>query len=59
MGEAQVRLGSRATVPLLAQRDIVIGGLRGTQTGLSAHVVYTGPLSPPIAEGAVVARLVI
>jgi len=59
MGQAQVRLGSSATVPLLAQRDIVIGGPRGAQTGLNAHIVYNGPLSPPIAEGAVVARLVI
>jgi len=59
VGEAQVRLGSRRTVPLLAQSDIIIGGARGVQDGLTAHVVYDGPLHPPIAEGQVVARLVI
>ncbi|MBC7767714.1 MAG: D-alanyl-D-alanine carboxypeptidase [Phycisphaerales bacterium] len=59
VGEAQVRLGSRGAVPLLAQRDIVIGGLRGVQSGLTAHIVYNGPLQPPLREGDVVARLVI
>lgn len=59
VGEAQVRLGSRRTVPLVAQREITIGGPRGVQEGLTAHIVYEGPLHPPIAEGQVVARLVI
>jgi len=59
IGEAQVRLGSRSTVPLVAQNDIVIGGPRGVQTGLTAHIVYNGPLRPPLREGDVVARLVI
>lgn len=59
VGTAEVRLGSRRTVPLLAQGDIVIGGTRGVQEALTAHVVYDGPLHPPIAEGAVVARLVV
>ncbi|MGQ0534336.1 MAG: D-alanyl-D-alanine carboxypeptidase family protein [Caulobacteraceae bacterium] len=59
VGEAQVRLGGRRTVPLVAQRDITIGGSRGVQEGLTAHIVYEGPLRAPIAEGDVVARLVI
>jgi D-alanyl-D-alanine carboxypeptidase (penicillin-binding protein 5/6) len=59
VGEAQVWLGSRRTVPLLAQRDIVVGGARGAQTGLSARIIYDGPIHAPIAEGAVVAHLVI
>ena len=59
VGEARVRLGSRRTVPLMAERDIVIGGARGAQAGVSAHIIYTGPLNPPIRRGAVVARLVI
>ena len=59
VGEAQVRLGSRRTVPLIAQNTISIGGPRGVQEGLTAHIVYEGPLHPPIAEGQVVARLVI
>jgi len=59
VGEARVRLGGRSTVPLVAQQDIVIGGPRGVQEGLTAHIVYDGPLRAPIAEGDVVARLVI
>ena len=59
VGEARVRLGSRATVPLVAQRDIVIGGPRGVQSRLTARIVYSGPLRAPIAQGAVVAHLVI
>jgi D-alanyl-D-alanine carboxypeptidase (penicillin-binding protein 5/6) len=59
VGEARVRLGSRRTVPLVAQSTITIGGPRGVQDGLSAHIVYDGPLRPPIAEGQVVARFVI
>lgn len=59
VGEAQVWLGSRRAVPLVAQRDIVIGGARGVQQGLTAHIVYNGPLRPPFREGDVVARLVV
>jgi D-alanyl-D-alanine carboxypeptidase (penicillin-binding protein 5/6) len=59
VGEAQVRLGSRRAVPLMAQGEIVIGGPRGAQEGLSAHIVYDGPIHAPIQEGAVIARLVV
>ncbi len=59
VGEAQVRLGSRGTVPLVAQQNVIIGGPRGVQQGLTARVVYDGPLRAPVAEGDVVARLVI
>lgn len=59
VGEAQVRLGSRRTVPLIAERAIIIGGQRGIQAGLTAHIVYNGPLPAPIREGDAVARLVV
>lgn len=59
VGEAQVRLGSRRTVPLMAQSDIVIGGTRAVQNGLTAEIVYNGPIHPPIAEDAVIAHLVV
>jgi D-alanyl-D-alanine carboxypeptidase (penicillin-binding protein 5/6) len=59
VGEARVRLGSRRAVALVAQRDIIVGGPRGVQQNLSAHIVYDGPLSPPIRQGDVVAQLVI
>lgn len=59
VGEAEVRLGGRRTVPLIAQGDIVVGGTRAVQSGLSASIVYEGPLQSPIREGDVVAQLVI
>lgn len=59
VGQAEVRLGSRRTAPLVAQSDIIVGGPRSVQTGLSAHIVYQGPLRSPIQEGDVVAQLVI
>jgi D-alanyl-D-alanine carboxypeptidase (penicillin-binding protein 5/6) len=59
VGQARVRLGSRRTVPLVAQNDIVIGGRRGVQQNLSAHIVYDGPIHAPIRAGDVVARLVV
>lgn len=59
VGQAEVRLGSRRTAPLVAQSDIVIGGPRSIQTGLRAHIAYQGPLGAPIQEGDVVAQLVV
>ncbi len=59
VGEAQVRLGSRARVTLLAQSEIAVGGPRSVLSGLSARIVYAGPLQAPIADGAVVAHLVV
>lgn len=59
VGEAQVWLGSRRTAPLVAQSDIVVGGTSAVQAGLTAHIVYDGPLRPPLRQGEVVARLVI
>jgi serine-type D-Ala-D-Ala carboxypeptidase (penicillin-binding protein 5/6) len=59
VGEAQVRLGSRRAVPLLAQGEIAVGGSRAVQIGLNAHIVYNGPLPAPIKQGDVLANLVI
>jgi D-alanyl-D-alanine carboxypeptidase (penicillin-binding protein 5/6) len=59
MGQAAVDLGSRPTVQLAAQHNIVVGGARAEQVGLRAHIVYQGPLRAPIQQGAVVAYLVV
>jgi D-alanyl-D-alanine carboxypeptidase (penicillin-binding protein 5/6) len=59
VGEAEVRLGGRRTVPLIASTDIMIGGRRGVQSTLTAHIVYQGPIQPPTREGDVVAQLVV
>ena len=59
IGQAQVRLGSRRTVPLVTEREITIVGPSGAQQNMTAHIVYDGPLRPPIRRGQVVARLVV
>lgn len=59
VAQAEVRLGGRRTVPLVAQSDIAVAGSRAVQSGLTARVVYNGPLPSPIREGDVVARLVV
>jgi D-alanyl-D-alanine carboxypeptidase (penicillin-binding protein 5/6) len=59
VGEAQVRLGSRRAATLVAQSDIAVGGPRAIQSGLSARIVYDGPLGAPIREGDVVAHLLV
>lgn len=59
LGQAQVYLGSRATAPLVAQNDIIVGGPQAVLSGLRAHIVYSGPLRAPIAQGQVVAHLVV
>ncbi len=59
VGEAQVRLGERRTVPLLARDDIYVGAPRGVQAGLSARIVYQGPLPTPVRQGDIVAQLIV
>lgn len=59
VGEADVWLGSRKTVPLVATREIAIAAHRSVRAGMTAHIVYQGPLQAPIKKGAVVAKLVV
>lgn len=59
VGQARVWLGSRRDVPLITPEQIRIGGPRGAQQNLTAHIVYDGPLTAPIREGDVVAHLVV
>jgi serine-type D-Ala-D-Ala carboxypeptidase (penicillin-binding protein 5/6) len=59
LGEAEVWMGSRHVVPLVAEHDIVIAGMRSVQAGLSAHIAYDGPLRAPLKKGAAAARLVV
>ena len=59
VGEAEVVLGSRKTVPLLAPGLLAIGGARTTLDALHAHIRYNGPLSAPIKKGAPIAQLVL
>lgn len=59
VGEAQVRLGGRRTVQLLAKEDIRVLAPQSVRAGLTAHIEYSGPLRPPIARDQVVAHLVV
>lgn len=59
VGQADVWLGSRAQVPLVASEAISIAAHRSVRAGMTAHIVYDGPLQAPIKKGAVVAKLVI
>jgi D-alanyl-D-alanine carboxypeptidase (penicillin-binding protein 5/6) len=59
VGEAQVRLGGRRTVQLLAKDNIRVLAPQSVRAGLTAHIEYAGPLRPPIARDQVVAHLVV
>ena len=57
VGEARVFGGDRRYVPLMGAGAIRLLSQRGTADRLLVRVAYTGPLRPPIAQGAEVARL--
>ncbi|MBI1250094.1 MAG: D-alanyl-D-alanine carboxypeptidase [Alphaproteobacteria bacterium] len=59
VAEADVFLGSRRTVPLVTHEPIILGLPRSALVGISAHVVYQGPLPAPIAAGDEIAQLVV
>lgn len=59
VGEAEVWLGSRKTVPLVATQEIAIAAHRSVRAGMTAHIVYQGPLQAPIKKGAIVAKLIV
>jgi serine-type D-Ala-D-Ala carboxypeptidase (penicillin-binding protein 5/6) len=59
MGDAEVWMGSRRVVPLVAKQDVVVAGPRAVQSGLTARVVYDGPLRAPLRQGDVAGRLVV
>ncbi|KAF0187351.1 MAG: D-alanyl-D-alanine carboxypeptidase [Hyphomonadaceae bacterium] len=59
VGQADVWLGSRSQVPLVATHDVSVAAHRSAYAGMTAHIVYEGPLQAPIKKGAVIARLVI
>ena len=56
---AEVQLGDSATVGLVAPRALTVTMPAGTNSPLTAQVVYTGPIKAPIAKGQHVADLVI
>jgi len=59
VGEAQVWLGGRKAVPLRTTAPVIIAGSRAAIAGMSARVVYQGPVHAPVREGDEIARLVV
>ena len=57
VGIAQVQDGAAHQVPLAVPRDYSLALPAETTPGVSARIVYRGPLQAPIAKGAVVAEL--
>ncbi|WP_288410488.1 D-alanyl-D-alanine carboxypeptidase family protein [uncultured Sphingomonas sp.] len=56
---AEVQLGDSATVGLVAPRALTVTMPAGTNSPITAKVVYTGPIKAPIAKGQHIADLVI
>jgi serine-type D-Ala-D-Ala carboxypeptidase (penicillin-binding protein 5/6) len=59
LGEAQVYLGGRSTVPLVAPQGVYVGATHAQRAGLTAHIAYRGPIRAPIAQGQEVATLIV
>jgi D-alanyl-D-alanine carboxypeptidase (penicillin-binding protein 5/6) len=59
VADAEVFLGEAETVGLVPAEDVRLLLPALAQDGLSADVIYTGPLTAPVAAGDVLAELVI
>ncbi|KAA2241118.1 D-alanyl-D-alanine carboxypeptidase family protein [Salinarimonas soli] len=57
VGGARVFGGSQRSVPLIAKKPISVLVPRGANERISAKILYTGPLTAPVKQGAPVARL--
>lgn len=59
IAEAKVHLGAVETVGLVPAADVILLVPATVQEGVSAEVVYLGPLLAPLAKGTEVAELVV
>jgi D-alanyl-D-alanine carboxypeptidase (penicillin-binding protein 5/6) len=59
VGEAQVWLGGKKTVPLVTKNAISIGMANAARAGVTTAIVYQGPVRAPIAAGQEIAKLVV
>lgn len=57
--EAAVWLGAEDTVPLVAQRDLVVTLPHAARDELDARIVYEGPVPAPIQDGQPIATLIL
>ena len=56
---AEVQMGSKNIVPLVAPRDLAVTLPRTATGSISAKVVYNGPIKAPITKGDQIAQLII
>ncbi|MGP6090085.1 D-alanyl-D-alanine carboxypeptidase family protein [Antarctobacter jejuensis] len=59
IAEAEVWMGSREKVGLVAQEDVTLLLPTMTAEGVKAEVVYTGPIQAPVSAGQKLAELII
>jgi D-alanyl-D-alanine carboxypeptidase (penicillin-binding protein 5/6) len=59
VGEAQVWLGSKKTVPLVTAAPLDVAYMRVAKDGIKTTIVYDGPVTAPIKKGAVIGKLVL
>ncbi|HEY7799946.1 MAG TPA: D-alanyl-D-alanine carboxypeptidase family protein [Hyphomonadaceae bacterium] len=59
VAEADVWLGAKEKVPLVATQEAMVGVHMNALKGIKAEVVYKGPLLAPVKEGDIVGDLVI
>jgi len=59
VGEARVQGGGVSAVGLVAPRDLAVTYPAGLGQGLTARIVYQGPVRAPIAQGQHIADLVV
>ena len=57
VGSASVYGGEKGEAPLVSERPIVLFVPRGETDRIVAKIVYTGPLTAPVAKGADAGRL--
>jgi D-alanyl-D-alanine carboxypeptidase (penicillin-binding protein 5/6) len=57
--EVPVYLGERATVPLVAGRDLVLTLPRAWRRNLQARVRYDAPVPAPVSKGQEIGKLVV
>ena len=56
---AEVWLGTKASVPLLVEKDLLLTLPRKSRASMKATIVYDNPIPAPIRQGAPVGRVVI
>lgn len=57
IGDASVYGGETGSVGLVAKGAVNLLTPRGSSERITARIIYTGPLTPPVGQGAQVARL--